>query len=393
MQVRAAAFVWVFFTTRCHCFLSLLLFSLMTQKTPPRSYTAATHASPLNARPGLQAFEPRGRPFFRYRTLRILEPKKQQALWLRFTLLTSTNGFRRLAEVAAIFYERDGERRMKKTALKQTTPLSPGALPLPRLTASSSASDLTIGECQLTQSHSAGVIQSKNHRFSWNLHFAPTQPESFNCIPEILSRFQAVRHSARTLCEELQATGTTQLDDQTLQWSKAPGSQSDFAGARASHSWVASHCNCFYDAPGGGQQQQRVPFIFDALRLKSRLGPLRLPAFSAFYFFYQGQHYFFNHLRDHFSLQSTTTLNSWEFKVDRKELSFRGTVQAEHRDFAGLTLEDTDGSLLYCASTALADLTLYIYRSGKLETTVYANGNAYFEQVDRNPNPYVSAVL
>jgi hypothetical protein len=117
------------------------------------------------------------------------------------------------------------------------------------------------------------------------------------------------------------------------------------------------------------------------------------PHLSSFLFRYQGANYCFNQLRDTFHIKSKNTLNEWDFQADRDDLSFRGHANAEHKDFVGLTYEDTNGSLLYCANSKLSNLRILVYRRGKLESTFTAQGTAAFEIVSRDKNPYVPLLL
>ncbi|MGZ3689317.1 MAG: hypothetical protein ACXVBW_13515, partial [Bdellovibrionota bacterium] len=96
---------------------------------------------------------------------------------------------------------------------------------------------------------------------------------------------------------------------------------------------------------------------------------------------------------DVFTVRSKNTLTDWKFQADRGELSFRGYAKAEHKDFAGLTYEDTNGSLLYCGNSKLSDMRVLVYRRGKLEATFDAPGTAAFEVVSRHKNPYVPIII
>jgi hypothetical protein len=92
-------------------------------------------------------------------------------------------------------------------------------------------------------------------------------------------------------------------------------------------------------------------------------------------------------------IRSKNTLTDWSFQADRGDLSFRGQAKAEHKDFAGLTFEDVDGSLFYSAASMLSNLRVHVYRKGKLESAFYANRTAAFEIISRRKNPYVPLLI
>lgn len=312
--------------------------------------------------------------------LKINDRSGNRALWIRFTLLVSKNGFQKVSETWAILFQRETNREVTKWAVKQTFPLS-----------SLKASDGTIqiGECLLSAQQTKGTIQSKGRSIQWNLKLQNLHDRPVNMIPETLKRLGIVKNEFWGVSENLVATGTVNVDGTVFEFKDAPGMQSHISGPKNGHSWVWGHANSFVNEKG-----EAVPFIFDGITAKARLpGSLSTPKMSSFYFFYQGKHYCFTSLWDSIHLKSRNTITDWSFQADRGELSFRGTAKAEHKDFAGLMYEDTDGSLLYCANSKLSDMKIHVYRRGKLEATFLANGTGAFEVVSRRKNPYVKILI
>lgn len=318
--------------------------------------------------------------FYKYWYLKLNDPVSQRALWIRFTLLSSGNGFKRIAETWAIYFQRISPREVKKTAVKQTHDISEFRQPNP--------SEILIGDCKLSHLNTRGAVLSKGQSIEWDLTMRHERDYSFNFIPEILSQAGLIKNSIHTDSEELFFSGTTQINGETLQWKNASGMTGSFNGPKNSHSWVWGHCNTFWDDRGNVSE-----FLFDGLSARNQIGPIVAPRLSSFFFRYQGTNYFFNQLRDALHIKSKNTLNSWQFQADRDDLSFRGHAKAEHKDFAGLTYDDTNGSLLYCANSSLSDLIVLVYRSGKLESTFTAQGTAALEIVSRKKNPYVPLMI
>lgn len=312
--------------------------------------------------------------------LKLNDPENHRALWLRFSLLSTRNRFKRVAETTAVFFQKLAGREVKKIGLKQTHDIKAFSSPV--------KSDIRIGKCEIFEQGTKGLIQSKNHSLSWNLSFTAERESTFDILPGILSRSGLIRSSAVTLCEDLLFSGTTEINGEIIQWRQAPGMQGFSTGTKAGHSWVWGHCNTFLNESG-----KPTSFIFEGMSTRAQIGPLVVPRLSSFYFYYQDQNYYFNTLLDAIYIKSKHSLNTWEFQADRGELSFRGTVQAEHKDFAGLTYEDTNGSLLYCTNSQIADMTILVYRRGKLEATFTSLGTGSFEIVSREKNPYVPLML
>ncbi|HUP56943.1 MAG TPA: hypothetical protein VM598_05775, partial [Bdellovibrionota bacterium] len=289
--------------------------------------------------------------------IKLSTPDAQHTLWLRFTQHVSSNGFKRVSENWAVYFRRGPTgREVRQIALKQTQDI--GALTY------SSEEGLRIGDCYLSHDQTRGRIQSKGKSASWDLRIHPVRDLSFNLIPDSLSRSRLVRASASTMSEDLRFSGTLAIDGEEIQFSEAPGMLGHNSGAGHAHSWVWGHSNIFVD-----EQGKPAEFIFEGLSARARvLGILPSPKISSFFFFFKGKSYGFNSIRDAFRVQSSHTMNEWRFHAEHGPISFRGRASAEHRDFAGVTYEDTNGSLIYCANSGLSDLEVHVYRHGKLDS-------------------------
>ncbi|MGK5087653.1 hypothetical protein WDW86_08855 [Bdellovibrionota bacterium FG-2] len=324
---------------------------------------------------------PDRQPFQEVWYLKLNDPSAQRALWLRFTLLVSHNGFKRIAEVWAIFFQRGLTKDISKIALKQTFSIE-------NFANNPSSTGIQIAQSELTSSLTKGAIQSKGNSIEWDLKISSAQDYSFNMVPETLSRLKVVKNTAVTVAEDLRFTGTSKINGETVSWNQAPGMQGHLSGPKNGHSWTWGHCNCFTDEKGNA-----VPFVFDGLTARAQVAGAPTPWLSTFFFLYRGTPYRFNTLWDALRVRSSHSHTEWSFQADRGELSFRGEAKAEHKDFAGVTYEDTNGSLLYCANSKLSNMKIHVYRRGKLESTFVSNGNAAFEVVSREKNPYVPILI
>ncbi len=314
-------------------------------------------------------------------TLKLNDLAGQKALYLRFATLISRNGFRQSAEVWALYTEKAQGREILKTAVRQTTEVG-------RLLKKSEFS-VESGSSAMNLEGSKGDIRSSGHTLSWDLSFRPEHAARFRLAPSSLLKAGILTNCREAWNEDLRISGTLQVDGQTIEWKEARGMQSHFAGTRSSHSWTWGHCNSFVDDKGAPSN-----FVFEGMTFYPRLiGPIPGPRISSFYFFYKGKEYRLNNLWDAIRIRSRRKGLSWTFRCDRGNVSFRGKMKADFRDFAGLTYEDTNGSLLFCSNSQLAQLEIHVYRGGKLETSVYGNGTAGYEVATRQRNPYVAHLL
>ena len=313
--------------------------------------------------------------------LKLNHPETQQGLLLRFALLSSANGFKHVAEVWAVVSNRGENGDTAKIALKQS--YDSGAL------ARVGVDGLRVGESELNDRGTRGTIVSKGRTIKWDMTYQSVQNGQFNMVPDIFRRMKLTRNSITTLNEDLRFAGTLEVDGQVYKWSNAPGMRAHRSGPYMDHSWLWGHCNAFADENG-----RPASLVFEGFSGRSRMnGFLPSPRFSTFYFIYQGTEYCFNTLMDSLHSRSESGHSDWKFQAERGDLSFRGHIKGEYRDFAGLTFEDTDGGLFYGANSNLSDMTITVYRRGKLESTFKAEGTAALEIVTRQKNPYVPLVL
>lgn len=297
--------------------------------------------------------------------LKFTDQNDEKGMWIRFTLLCSSNGYRRIAEAWAVIFDQGVNPR--KLALKQTFPIDQFRL---------ENGVISIGPNSHIDMHGTqGKIESKGHVISWNLNFSDVSPVTFDAVPKTLRSLGFKSLHVDTLSESLKVSGSVEIDGEHWDWKEASGMFAHHGGKNLGHSWAWGHCNQFIDESG-----KPVDVIFEGLNAHAKIaGPLASPALSSFLIQYQNKRYQVNSLWNALRARSENDFREWKFQWDTKDtsqkknpddLSFRGHFKAEHRDFAGMTYEDTDGSYLYCHYSQMATLTLWIYRNGKLETTL-----------------------
>lgn len=316
---------------------------------------------------------------------KVTQPEQQQSLWLQFMILVSQNGFQRLAQINAIFFQRDKNKEIHRTALRLSEDLNRFSFTAPFT--------LKIGESGINFTPNAGktwgVLQSKGHTLKWDLDFSNCKHLEFSPLPPIFQKIKLSDHQLVTPAVHIEFNGSFELDGQHITFNAAPGMQSHLSGSRCIYPRYWAHCNSFTNEHG-----QPVDFIFEGLCLKPLLYNLvSSPPISSFFFYYRGVPYLFHSLWDSLWTHSRRNILGWNFQAERGDLTFKGELKAEHKDFAGFTQEDTNGTILYFANSKLSDLTIHVYRKGKIESTLQALGTASFEVVSKERNPYVPLLL
>lgn len=311
-----------------------------------------------------------------------VDPSTQKALELRFSVLISNNGFRRIAEAWGAFFHKVPGKETTKVALKETFDLK-------HFTIASNKEGFQLGSCEFTNETTRGKIQSKGQTIEWDLTMSPRETASFDLVPSALRKARLVRNVIITPQPDLQFQGKIRINGTEHVLQSALGMQGHQYGQRSSHSWIIGHCNSFKNEQGAS-----VPFVFEGISLKAHLiAGIPSPTISSFYFLYGGKKHHFNTVRDAVRLKSHHTLSNWTLQAERGDLLFRAHAGFEHKDFAGWTHEDTDGSLVYGASSKFSRLEIHVYQRGKLETALHADQCAYVEICSRKKNPYVPILL
>ena len=324
---------------------------------------------------------PKIRGFNESWNFKMSDPAHNRALSLRFNILIAENGFRKVSEVWAVYSERGSDRELKKIAVRQSQGIDSFSTPRP--------GEVRIGNCSFGPTTTRGSIQSKGHTIEWDLNFASIKPITFNRIPQVLRKYKLVRDFGVTVAEDLVFSGTAKIDGREVTWTAAKGMQSHLAGPHTNYAWVWAHSNTMEQDQG-----EDSGFIFEALSTKSRwFGKVHSPEVSSFFFWYKGAPHVFNGIWQSVRCQSKHTLKEWTFRVEQGELSFRGKISAELKDFIGLAYEDTDGSQVHAALSQGSNSKIQVFRRGKLEVSYSSSGGTSYEVASRARNQHVPSAV
>jgi len=142
--------------------------------------------------------------------LKMNDPETKKALWLRFTLLISSNGFKKLSEVWAVSFERK-EKEIQKLAFKQSYDIGD-------FSSLSDGSGFKINGCKFTDTHTSGAINSKNRSIQWDLEIIPKTPFSFNFVPQGLGQMGLIKNLVFTVGENLVFNGFSEINGEKTIW-------------------------------------------------------------------------------------------------------------------------------------------------------------------------------
>ncbi len=302
---------------------------------------------------------------------------QSQSLELRFHLLSSLNGFKRVAEVSGLLFVKEPNGDLQKHSVRQSFELSKFR---------QDGDAVQFGKCTLSDSRSTGSITAKGSELSWNLKFENARPCAFDTIPPIARKLRTTELLRTTIAEDLVVSGEVRLGGLLLNFQGARGMQAHWASKRLPNQWLWAHSNHFVKEDGSPSD-----LVFEGIVAKTPLlaSALKLEL-ATFFVRYDGIEYAFKGAWNSLFCRQTKTGLTWKFRIERGDILFQGEVAAQHKLSLSRASEDTDGSILFSVITSVADCSLSVYRRGKLEATYLSRGATFFEEVTRDKNPYVS---
>jgi hypothetical protein len=314
--------------------------------------------------------------------LKLVDPQQHRALWLRFTKLITKKPQTAIAEVWGIYFEKTNDGTIKKSAVKETFPLSD----FHDLTENDA---IEIKACSLDSTKTKGTIASESNHLNWDLTFHPKQKINFNFVPTLLKKLKIVKNTVWTLQEDLLFSGKVTLNKREIIFDKALGMIGHYYGPKSGHEWQWAHANSFLDA-----NNKLTQTIFDGIRAQARIGnKITTPYLTTMLIHFQNKTYHFNTMKALSHIKSQFKDGVWSFEAKEKDIIFKGRIWAPENYFAGITYTDTDHSKLYCYNSKLANIVIDVYNNNSLIESLTAKETAAFEYVQRHTDPNVELVL
>lgn len=319
--------------------------------------------------------------------LRVQIPEERASLFLRGSLLKTSNGFKKNAELSASFTRKTTTGELSRAFLKRQYDFREVEFDGARM------SGIRTGNILLGPSRWSGEIKSTEASMAWDLKAEKLNPSSatnsdlFSILGTQHRHLIGHPYQSEVLSPHLLLSGTVQVNETTYRLNNAHAiSGRSFGTKELTPSYSLSCRSLNID------QKSTDSFVF-LQSFKFKLGGL-LPIKSMIsgYIRYDGQTYQLNRLWDLLRSRSHLESNRSEFQLDAGPIAFKIQVDSKIKDFSGYRYENTDGNLLYCSDTESADLNVLVYRKGKLEATLRSNGQASVEMISTQKNPYVTWV-
>lgn len=291
-------------------------------------------------------------PYYESRFIRANDPDTARALWLRETLLHSTEG-EPVADVWVMVFDGSGHR-----AVKQQFPITQAAFDDETWTA-------RIAATELDDRAASGAITDAR----WNLRITPSGCEPVRVLSDRAYRSRVP--TAKTMVRDPMARfdGHLEVADLRVDVDGWIGSVNHNWGTRHTPAYAYGQVCGFDNAPES---------TLEIVTARAALGPLLLPGVTLFVFRHQGQQFAVRSIAGSLQSHGRYTPFSWTFGARVGEQMIEGQISAAPDDVIGLTYADTHGGVKYCYNCAIADCRIQV--AGKaFDRAELVSGRAMFE--------------
>ncbi len=310
--------------------------------------------------------------------MRAVERTGRYAITVQFVLHHSENGFRKSAEVWATFAAAGSHPEEAQRGTWRST----AAIEAFR----TEGAGFRMGDCFFADGETRGSMQNRGKTIEWNLRWEGQGQSIYQRLPEPLRTLAKFRMVSQSVSPAALVTGTVTVDGVKFILEASPGMQSHNFCYRRPVEWTWAHCSSFTSETG-----EPLDLVFEGFSGRiPLLGPITTPWLTTLYFRYKGETHDLSRPIQLLRTRTERDWNTWKFQSESGELTFRGELHAENRDFIAWPEEDTDGSLVHLAYSPLTKLSLTIYRRGKLEVSAQSNGTAALEVARRERSPYLT---
>ncbi|RME19459.1 MAG: hypothetical protein D6806_18265 [Deltaproteobacteria bacterium] len=314
-------------------------------------------------------------PFYEVHFVKFNHPASRTACWLRYTLSVPPSGEGAVAELWAIYFDR--ENPQNDFALKQTHPIA-------EWSSSANRFRIGIGNAWLEQDGCEGELRDGGKFLRWQLRWV-SEPDLLYHFPH-RAMYRLPAPKTKVLCPNWNArmSGTVESHLGRFELEAAPGQQEHLWGTEHAWRWAWGHCNAFEEDPDA---------VWEGLDAQIRLGPLVSPPLSVFFLRAFGRFYRFNSLRQWISNRSSWTTGRWSFEARSGNVRMYGSASVGLENIVGVTYTDPSGDKLYCHNTKVGDLEIGLEEGGRLLGRLTSRGAAAVEFVERSRTEGVRFML
>jgi hypothetical protein len=290
--------------------------------------------------------------------LKAAHPSEPLAIWIRYTVHKRPGEEPRGSIWFTLF---DGAADRPR-ASKVTLP--PGDL------GSGSDHYIHIGESRFEPGRVAGSAPSEQLDASWELGFESGEPPFHHLPRDWMYRAPIPRTKLLSPYPAARFSGRVTAGDRQLALESWPGMVGHNWGAQHAERWIWLHGAAFEGAPDAW---------LDVAFGRIKLGPLTTPWIGNGVLSVDGVRH---RLGGAERVRSTTvgeTPERCDFGLPGKDLTVRGSVRSDARNFVGWVYADPDGSEHNTVNCSIADMTLTLERPGRPAQTLELRSGAAYE--------------
>jgi hypothetical protein len=284
--------------------------------------------------------------------LKINDPQRPRALWLKATILhrEKTPAESAVAESWVVCFDREHGHVGHKT----TIPIGDARFGKgPDL-------DVEVASCTLSGARAHGAIED----VAWDLALEPHAPPLYVYGGARMYRGRLPSQKSLSIFPDLTTSGTVRVRGETWNVAGWRGSLGHNWGTRHTHLYAWGQISA-WDAIGASPENAS-DLVFEGATGRVALGPLVVPPLSVFAVRWRGVRYEWNALsqipknRGHI-----VDLRRWTFSASNALGSIEGELEADTNDFVGLGYENPNGKMTYCLNSKLARARLRLELSGR----------------------------
>jgi hypothetical protein len=316
--------------------------------------------------PFLPAIRRQGAPIVESYFLKLNEPSRREALWIKFTFLLPERGRGPRASVWTVHFDAATGRHR---ALKRTWPLDEVSFSDDRL-------DLGFGECALTPGRTAGRIADDEGEVRWDLRFED-RSEPLMLYPPVLMRTPVPRFKHTSPMPDAVFRGRFSVD----------GAERSADGARGmlGHNWGPRHTRTYAWAHANLFEGDHHDAVFEGACASLRVGPFDTPLLTTLTLRHAGRVHDLRAVARLLRRRSSLGRYRWSFSGEEPPVRIEGVVQTVKDDIVGLYYDNPDGTMTYCLNSKIAHLRLFLYEKG-CPDVVLDSRSAAFELGTSDPH-------
>lgn len=294
-------------------------------------------------------------PYYESRFIRANHPGRPQALWLRETLLLTSEGSAS-ADVWVMTFDPDGA---GNRALKRPHPIEDAEFRTEPWTA-------RIGDTTLDDTCARGSLAGPRAA-AWELQITGGgQPVKLLTERQYSARFPSAKTQARSPLARFD--GHVLVDGVQLDLDGWTGSVNHNWGRRHTPAYAFGQVCGFDDAPSSS---------LEIATARAGVGPVMLPPVTLLVFRHDDREFAVRSVLAARRTKADYRPFDWSFSARFHDLALDGQISVSPADVIGLNYTDTNGKKKYCYNSAIATCRIRLSGSHSLELT--ATRRAMFE--------------